>query len=194
MGMVMAILITTPEPSAMKRLSCSIFIICFTLHTFAQQILVDEMLQARVHYMNTAKVSYITSADVFRVSVEPQYEPEIPNDILQSFEKKYKGARKVEWTIKEDRYKINFIFKGSEMFTYLDRHGLWMKSFTKLSQEELPEQVVSYLESQYQDYQLTKYYLKDTPSGQSYTVAVKGNSEYVWLEFDENGHILNSPA
>jgi len=192
--MVMAILIITPEPSAMKRLSCSIFIICFTLHTFAQQILVDEMLQTRVHYMNTAKVSYITSADVYRVSIETQQESEIPNDILQSFERKYKGARKVEWTIKEDRYKINFIFKGSEMFTYLDRHGLWMKSFTKLSQEELPEQVVSYLESQYQDYQLTKYYLKDTPSGQSYTIAVKGNSEYVWLEFDENGRILNSPA
>lgn len=192
--MVMAILIDASELSAMKRLFCSIIVICFTTHTFAQQVLEDEVLQARVHFMNSAKVSYITSAEVYRVTKESKKEAEIPNDIRQSFQRKFEGASNVEWVIKEDRYKIKFVLKGSEMFAYLDRHGLWMKSFTKLKKEDLPKQVVLYLESEYSDYQLTKYYLKDTPSGQSYTVAAKGNSEYVWLEFDKFGHILNSPA
>lgn len=192
--MVMAEYSVAPEPSAMKKLFCSIFVICFTIHAFAQQIMGDELLQARVHYMNAAKVSYITSAEAYRVTEEPKQEPEIPGEIRQSFIRKYEGAKSVEWIIKEDRYKINFVLEGSEMFTYLDRHGLWMKSFTKLKLQELPEQVVSYLESKYSDYQLTKYYLKDTPKGQSYTVAVKGSGEYVWLEFDENGQILNNPA
>ncbi len=190
--MVMANLISAHEPSAMKRLFCSIFVTCFALQVFAQQNLGDEILQARVHYMNAAKVSYITSAEVYRVTKEPEKESEIPNDIQQCFKNIYKGARNVVWVIKEDRYKVNFIYKGNEMFTYLDRHGLWMKSFTKLKQDDLPRQVVLYLESQYPDYQLTKYYLKDKPSGKSYTVAIKGNSEYVWLEFDENGYILNN--
>ncbi len=176
----------------MKRLMYSIIAICFTAHTFAQQILHDDMLQARVHYMNSAKVSYVASAEVYRTIAEPK--PEIPENIRLAFLKKFEGASRVKWIIKEDRYKINFIFKGSEMFTYLDRHGLWIKSFTKLRQNEIPGQVVSYLESQYTGYQLTKHYLKDTPNGQFYTIAVKGDGEYVWLEFDEAGHVLNSPA
>ena len=58
-------------------------------------------------------------------------------------------------------------------FTYLDRHGTWIKSFTKLASQDLPDPVSSYLESEFSDYQLTKVYLKDTPDGQSFTVAAK---------------------
>ena len=164
------------------------------LPAFTQHILEDELLQARVHFMNAPKVSYVTSADVYQDTHKATQDPDIPNDIRQSFEEKYQDAKSVEWVIKEDRYKVNFIYKGSEMFTYLDRHGLWMKSFTKLKQAELPGSVVTHLESNFPDYQLTKYYLKDTPQGKSYTVAVKGNQEYVWLEFDTNGNLVNSPA
>jgi hypothetical protein len=80
------------------------------------------------------------------------------------------------------------------MFTYLDRHGLWIKSFTRLVLEDIPEPITSYLSSEYPEYELTKFYLKDTPEGQSYTVAARSVDEYVWLEFDENGALLNSPA
>jgi len=164
------------------------------LPAFSQHILEDELLQARVHYMNAPKVSYVTSADIHQDTNKAIQEPDIPNDIRRSFEERYQDAKSIAWVIKEDRYKVNFIFKGSEMFTYLDRHGLWMKSFTKLKQEELPESVVNHLESNFPDYQLTKYYLKDTPQGVSYTVAVKGNQEYVWLEFDVNGNLVKSPT
>ena len=159
-----------------------------------QHVLQDEALQARIHYMNSAKVSYITSAEKYSPLQEVKQEPQIPGDIRASFKEMYQQAKKVEWVIKEDRYKVNFLFNGSEMFAYLDRHGNWMKSFTKLSSEELPPQIVSFLESEYGDYQLTKFYLKDTPVGKSFTVAVKGSSEYVWLEFDQDGQLLNNPA
>jgi CTP:phosphocholine cytidylyltransferase-like protein len=158
-----------------------------------QHVLQDEALQARVHFMDAAKVSYITSADIFPVE-DIKQEPQIPNDIQASFKSMYQQAKKVEWVIKEDRYKVNFLLNGSEMFAYLDRHGKWMKSFTKLSREELPSEIVSYLDSEYGSYQLTKFYLKNTPHGKSFTVAVKGQHEYVWLEFDQQGQLLNSPA
>lgn len=161
---------------------------------FSQSVLQDEALQARVHYMNSAKVSYVASADVFQGISDPDEEPEIPNDIRESFKTKYKGAKKVEWAIKEDRYKINFEFDGNNMFTFLDRHGDWMKSFTKLEKVDLPEAVINYLDTEYPDYQLTKLYLKETPHSKSYTVAVKGKKEYVWLEFNENGVLLINPA
>ena len=102
--------------------------------------------------------------------------------------------KKVEWVIKDDRYKINFEFDGNEMFTYLDRHGNWIKSFTKLTQQQLPAPIVSYLEKEYPEYQLTKYYLKQSPNGESFTVAAKGENEYVWLEFDEQGQLVNNPT
>jgi len=159
---------------------------------FSQQVLQDEALQARMHYMNAAKVSYVASADVFQPITDPSEEPEIPNEIRDSFKGKFKGAKKTEWTIKEDRYKVTFELDGSEMFAYLDRHGDWMKSFTKLEQEQLPEQVLNYLDSEYPAYQLTKIYQKNTPYGKSYTIAVKGDQEYVWLEFDENGVLLTA--
>ena len=144
----------------------------------------DEAQQARVHFMNEAKVSYIASADRYQSFDQPDQEPEIPSDIITAFNEKYKGAKKVEWAIKEDRYKVNFRFEGHEMFTYLDRRGTWIKSFTKLELQDIPEPVSGYLESEFSEYELTKVYLKDTPEGQTFTVAAKGESEYVWLEFD----------
>jgi hypothetical protein len=144
--------------------------------------------------MNAAKVSYVASADVYQPVLDPDQEADIPGDIRESFKTRYKGARKVDWTIKEDRYKVNFQFDDHEMFTYLDRHGNWMKSFTKLDSEKLPEQVIVFLESEYPDYELTKVYLKETAQGQSFTVAAKGDREYVWMEFDESGVLINNPA
>lgn len=178
----------------MNKLLCAIVSACCSHFMFAQNVLQDEALQARVHYMNAAKVSYITSADVFEVYEDPNQEPEIPDEIKESFRNKYQGAKKVEWIIKEDRYKVNFLFNGNEMFTYLNRHGHWMKSFTRLDLEDLPQKVISYLEAEYPDYQLTKHYLKDTPDEKTYTVAVKGNGEYVWLEFNQDGQLLNNPT
>jgi hypothetical protein len=178
----------------MKRLFCTIFSVLFSVFAFAQQDLQDEALQARVHYMDAAKVSYVASADIYQPVLDPDQEADIPGDIRESFKSRYKGARKVDWTIKEDRYKVNFLLNGSEMFTYLDRHGNWMKSFTKLDSEKLPEQVIVFLESEYPDYELTKVYLKETAQGQSFTVAAKGDREYVWMEFDESGVLINNPA
>ncbi|GJM28570.1 MAG: hypothetical protein DHS20C17_12050 [Cyclobacteriaceae bacterium] len=178
----------------MKRLFCTILGGLLSVFVFAQHVLQDEALQAQVHYMNAAKVSYVASAEVYQSVSDPDDEPEIPGEIRESFKLKYKGARKVEWAIKEDRYKVNFLLDGNDMFAYLDRHGDWMKSFTKLDLEKLPEQVVGFLETEYPDYQLTKIYLKETPYSQSYTIAVKGDQEYVWLEFNENGILLSNPA
>lgn len=182
------------EPNAMKQvIFTAITIFCMQAAT-AQDLLQDEAQQARVHFMNEAKVSYIASADVYQSIEDPEQEPEIPRNIIASFKDKFSGARKVEWVIKEDRYKINFQLEGHEMFAYLDRHGTWMKSFTKLDLQDLPEPVNGYLESEFSSYELTKVYLKDTPDGQTFTVAAKGENEYVWLEFDESGQLLNSPA
>ena len=178
----------------MKQVIGTAIGICLTTVVTAQGLLQDEAQQARVHFMNEAKVSYIASADMYQSFDQPEEEPEIPRDIVASFKDKYHGAKKVEWTIKEDRYKINFQLEGHEMFAYLDRHGTWIKSFTKLGLQDLPKPVNGYLESEYSNYELTKVYLKDTPNGQTYTVAAKGENEYVWLEFDGNGQLLNSPA
>ena len=149
----------------MKRIICTATGICFTVFASAQGLLQDEAQQARVHFMNEAKVSYIASADMYQSFDQPDQEPEIPNEIINAFNDKYKGAKKVEWAIKEDRYKINFRYEGHEMFTYLDRHGTWIKSFTRLELQDLPEPVNSFLESEYSAYELTKVYLKDTPDG-----------------------------
>lgn len=178
----------------MKRFVGTAIGICITVFVSAQQVIQDEAQQARVYFMNEAKVSYVASADMYQPLNERKQEPQIPANIIESFEEKYQGAKKIEWAIKEDRYKVNFQLEGNEMFAYLDRHGLWIKSFTKLNLEELPEPITQYLESEYPEYQLTKFYLKNTPDGQSYTVAAKGQSEYVWLEFDESGQLLNSPV
>ncbi len=178
----------------MKRFICIAIGIGLFTPLSAQELIQDEAQQARVHFMNEAKVSYIASAEMHQAMAPVNDEIEIPEDIKTAFKDRYKGAKKVEWVIKEDRYKVNFEYKGQEMFTYLDRHGLWIKSFTRLAQEDLPDAVTTFLQSEYPDYSLTKFYLKDTPDGQSYTVAAKGKNEYVWLEFDEKGQLLNSPA
>ena len=96
----------------MKRIICTAIGICFTVFLSAQGLLQDEAQQARVHFMNEAKVSYIASADMYQSFDQPDQEPEIPRNILSSFDDKYEGAKKVEWAIKEDRYKINFQFEG----------------------------------------------------------------------------------
>ncbi|MDH3710619.1 MAG: hypothetical protein OER04_12055 [Cyclobacteriaceae bacterium] len=155
----------------------------------AQEAMEDELLQARMHFMNSAKVSYIASGD--RIYTDPgANKTQVPEDIKAAFFERYQRALQVQWIIKDDRYKINFVQEGNDMFAYLDRRGNWIKSFTKIDQQTLPEAVVQYLTSHYEGYELTKCYMKDTPMGSSITLAVKKNGNYVWLEFDPNGDIL----
>lgn len=154
----------------------------------AQEPMEDEILQARMHFMNAAKVSYLASNYSVTAS-QSSPNQQIPAEIKAAFFAKYKSAQEVQWVIKDDRYKINFELQGKGMFAYLDRRGNWIKSFTKVSQAELPAAIVEYLEVHYQGYQLSKCYLKDTPATVGYTLAVKKDGSYVWLEFDLDGNI-----
>ncbi len=157
------------------------------------QVLEDEMDQARVHYMYSAKVSYLASSH--EIMQQATMEPgtlEIPQEILDAFQQLYADATHENWIIKEDRYKVHFSLEGKAMFTYLDRRGHWIKSLTKISEEHLPEAVTNYLDAHHPEHQLVKYYLKDTPNGKSFVLAVKKNNQYHWLEFDKKGSIVNS--
>ncbi len=155
----------------------------------AQEVLADEMLQARVHFMNDAKVSYISEDNAPQESYLTPSTDEIPSNIQASFQAKYREAVNVHWVIKEDRYKIRFEQGGEEMFAYYDRRGHWIKSFTKLTQKELPKAISQYLDSQYNSHELAKFYLKDTPNGTFYLLAVKKDQKYIWLEFDLEGNV-----
>ncbi len=184
--------------TAMKILLNLCVMLLLTFALSAQAVLEDEMLQARVHYMNDAKVSYLAAVEVstdLAVAYRPVIEnEEVPEEIKTSFLAKYEKAKQVEWTVKEDRYKVSFVFEGQGMFAYIDRHGHWIKSFTKLVNNELPEMLSDYLSTNYPGYQLAKYYLKETPNGSSYTLAVKKEGIYIWLEFDLQGKIKSNQA
>jgi hypothetical protein len=171
-----------------------VLLACSAINVQAQDPLNEEMLQARMHYMNQAKVSYLATAEQ---PVNPDWayqETEIPKEIIAAFKEIYPQATQEQWMIKEDRYKIQFHWQGEAHFTYFDRRGHWIKTFTKKSNQTIPESVSEYLSTHYSDYQLTKFYLKTTPNGSGYTIALKGQGSYIWLEFDQEGNVVRDQA
>ena len=59
--------------------------LCYAVSTMAQEIIQDEAQQARVHFMNEAKVSYVASAEVYRITEPGDEESEIPAQIKELF-------------------------------------------------------------------------------------------------------------
>ena len=182
------------QTTAMKYFLSIFAIMGFTTLMWAQSPLNEEMLQARMHYMNQAKVSYLAS--VIQPS-NPDWvysETEIPAKIMEAFKEKYPEATQEQWMIKEDRYKINFMANGAAHFTYFDRRGHWIKTFTKKDRQSVPDRITAFLDRHYQDYEVTKFYLKATPNGSGYTLALKRNGDYIWLEFDLDGLVIRNQA
>jgi len=107
----------------MKTLLLLSVLACSTLILTGQSPLNEEMLQARMHYMNEAKVSYLASAEQ---PVAPDWvynNVKIPTEIKTAFKDKYPQATDEQWMLKEDRYKVNFQSEGEVRFAYLDRRG-----------------------------------------------------------------------
>ena len=190
----MVLVFSVAQTAAMKNLLIITTLMCCTALLFGQSPLNEEMAQARMHYMHQAKVSYLASAEQ---PTNPDWiynETEIPSEIQAAFKLKYPQADQEQWMVKEDRYKINFRSQGEAHFAYFDRRGHWIKTFTKKSLQTMPEVIADYLNKNYQDYQTAKFYFKATPNGSGYTMALKREGRYIWLEFNTEGKVVRNQA
>ncbi|MGI9541737.1 MAG: hypothetical protein ACR2MX_00680 [Cyclobacteriaceae bacterium] len=133
-----------------------------------------------------------SSAAIEKSSSSKELYALVPDAVKNTFSQRYKGAQQIVWDNKDDQYKATFQYKGKTMFAFFDRSGYWMKSFTKVNPQDLPVSVMLYIQEHLDGYELSRHYLRADTEVESYAVAVKKGTDYVWMQFDLDGKFISS--
>jgi len=121
-----------------------------------------------------------------------QVNADVPDVVKVTFDQRYKGAQQIVWEDRDDQCKATFEYRGKKMFAFFNRSGSWMKSFTKVTPQDLPVSVMLYIQEHLDGYELNRHYLRADTEIESYAVAVKKGADYVWMQFDLDGKFISS--
>lgn len=116
----------------------------------------------------------------------------VPDAVRSTFQQRYKDAKGIAWEDNDEEYKATFQYKGKMMFAFFDQYGSWKKSFTKVSPQDLPVSVMLYIQENLDGYELSRHYLRADTEVESYAIAVKKGTDYVWMQFDLDGKFISS--
>jgi len=116
----------------------------------------------------------------------------LPESVEDAFDQRYKGATNTVWENREKQFKATFQYKGKMMFAFFDINGVWKKSFTKVATTDLPVSVMLYIQENLDGYELNRHYLRADTERESYAIAVKKGTDYVWMQFDLDGKFISS--
>lgn len=124
-----------------------------------------------------------------------------PEVVLKAFAEKYPSATSTEWDMYDNLFTVNFIDEDGELRdATFDSNGEWVETVTVVGRDELPEQIVLYVEEEYgTDVEYYETLFVEKSDGNYYSVSFevysnddeKTDNETYTLEFDKDGNLLD---
>lgn len=113
----------------------------------------------------------------------------IPSNILQAFNKNFKGAKEVKWDKEDNNYEASFDYNGSDNSVLFNQEGKIVETEIEIKVSQLPKNALQYLNDNYKN-QKVKEAAKIVTEKDNliYEAEIKGKD----LFFDENGNFIKS--
>jgi hypothetical protein len=92
---------------------------------------------------------------------------------LQSFNKSFKNATEVNWTISNEYYKANFALDGQYVAAYYDAEGKMIALTRNISSLQLPIALQANLKKNYENFWISDLFEMTNEEGTSYYVTVE---------------------
>ena len=114
----------------------------------------------------------------------------IPSKILAAFEVKYPSAEDVEWKQKKETYQAEF-FDFYQTIAIFNPEGIWMKTISLISEEDLPEIAYEHVDEYFEVSQILQVHkIEDNKLKVSYKVVILEDGEKTTLHFSEEGNLI----
>ena len=115
----------------------------------------------------------------------------VPRDVQIKFLELEPSAHKIEWTIDNEIYQVDYLVKSKKTTSYFDKNGNWLETESEIEAEELPEAILKTLKTKLSEYSIIDIELVKTKENQVlYEVDLKKDNKLYDILFDETGKIL----
>lgn len=119
---------------------------------------------------------------------------ELPREVSQSFNHKYKQVQVQDWKLEEDYYTISFTKEGTQYETAFNLAGVWSRTDKRIKMDGLPSPVVaSCKKGEYNKFKVNEVKevtfagFEDKPL---YSLEVADNSQEYELYYDKEGTLV----
>ncbi len=115
----------------------------------------------------------------------------LPKRILKTFEEKYPGVEKVDWTIENGDYKIKFVQNGRRTTVDIGGKGSWEKTSVHIPFEELPNVVQVTVNENKKDSTIDEIKKVNNNDGETfYRVEYLSADQKIKLDISEEGKVI----
>ena len=119
---------------------------------------------------------------------------DVPQSVLESFEKEYSGAKIIKWEMKNDIYFAIFKSDDQQGKAEFDKSGPWKITHFKVSEKELPSAITSYCQSTFPGFKISNTEYIETVDKTYYFIEMKkeglAQDARAELNFDITGKLL----
>ena len=121
-------------------------------------------------------------------------EQKVTARVLESFNRYFKNATEVDWSVGENFYKANFSYNGQYVAAFYDAEGELLAITRNISSTQLPISLQTSLKKNYTDFWISDLFEVANEEGTSYYVTVeKGDTKLVlkstssdWITFQKH--------
>ncbi len=117
---------------------------------------------------------------------------EVPQAVLEAFNKKYPKATDVEWEKDDLNYEVEFELEKVEYEATFSEDGTWLETETEITAKELPEKVASAFKAAYPKVKIKGVEKVETPKISFYEIEYKKGLKKREAFFDKDGNPLES--
>ncbi|MFX3625994.1 MAG: PepSY-like domain-containing protein [bacterium] len=117
---------------------------------------------------------------------------EVPQAVLEAFNKKYPKATDVEWEKDDLNYEVEFELEKVEYEATFSEDGTWLETETEITAKDLPEKVASAFKATYPKVKIKGVEKVETPKISFYEIEYKKGLKKREAFFDKDGNPLES--
>jgi hypothetical protein len=113
-----------------------------------------------------------------------------PKQVTDTFSKKFANATKVKWGMEDKtEWEAEFKMDGKEMSASYDLEGKWINTEAKLTEKDLPANVLKAVKAAYADWKIESVESYETPEMKGYELGIEKGKEELEILVSAEGNI-----
>ncbi len=127
---------------------------------------------------------------IFGITAIGQSSTTVPANVKEGFTKKYPTAYDPTWKQSDDGWGAEFQMDGKNYRSNFDAQGNWVDSEYDLKSSDVPSNVRSTLNKEYEGYRIDNSYLSENAKGKVYRFEVSKDGDQKTVKIDPNGNVV----
>lgn len=117
-----------------------------------------------------------------------------PAAVLDGFKEKYPNAENVDWKKLDGQKWVATFTRGNsgQYYAQFDDSGKWIETELQLTENLIPDDIVSQLDSTKTDQKLMSVSMKFLPNGDEYVMEVKSGKDVLEMYYDLEGNFMRT--